>query len=109
MNFLKTTKNDVLTLEADDEQSNKNWIDAAFAVHPDYRSHTGTMQSRGKGAVSSISSKQKVNLRSLTETKLIRINDVRSKVLWSKRFIEAQGFPLKATIIYQDKTCLMKF
>ena len=108
MSFLKTTKNDVLTLEADDEQSNEYWIDAAFAVHPDYKSHTGAMQSLGKGAVSSISSKQKVNSRSSTEAELIGIDDVISKVLWSKRFIEAQGFPLKATIIYRDNTSSMK-
>ena len=98
----------MLTLEADDEQSNEYWIDAAFAVHPDYKSHTGAMQSLGKGAVSSISSKQKVNSRSSTEAELIGIDDVISKVLWSKRFIEAQGFPLKATIIYRDNTSSMK-
>ena len=108
MNFLKTTKDDVLTLEADDHQSNEYWIDAAFAVHPDYKSHTGAMQSLGKGAISSISSKQKVNSRSSTEAELIGIDDVISKVLWSKRFIEEQGFPLEATIIYRDNTSSMK-
>ena len=80
MSFLKTTKNDILTLEANDEQSNEYWIDAAFAVHPDYKSHTGAMQSLGKGVVSSISSKQKVNSRSSTEAELIRIDDVISKI-----------------------------
>ena len=108
MSFLAETKNDVLTLEADDDQSNEYWIDAAFAVHPDYRSHTGAIQTLGKGAISSISTKQKVNSRSSTEAELIGIDDVISKVLWSKRFIEAQGFPLKSTIVYRDNTSSMK-
>ena len=108
MCFLAETKNDVLTLEADDNQSNEYWIDAAFAVHPDYRSHTGAIQTLGKGAVSSISTKQKVNSRSSTEAELIGIDDVIAKVLWSKRFIEAQGFPLESTIVYRDNTSSMK-
>ena len=108
MCFLAETKNDVLTLEADNHQSNEYWIDAAFAVHPDYRSHTGAVQTLGKGAITSISTKQKVNSRSSTEAELIGIDDVISKVLWSKRFIEAQGFPLQSTIVYRDNTSSMK-
>ena len=108
MSFLEQTKDDLLTLEANEEQSNEYWIDAAFAVHPDYRSHTGAIQTLGKGAISSISTKQKVNSRSSTEAELIGIDDVILKVLWSKRFIEAQGFNLKATIVYRDNTSSMK-
>ena len=108
MAFLQETKNDVLTLEADDNQSSEYWIDAAFAVHPDYKSHTGAMLSLGKGAVSSLSMKQKVNSRSSTEAELIGIDDVISRVLWSKRFIEAQGFKLEANIVYRDNTSSMK-
>ena len=64
MSFLKHTRADVLTLEAGDEQKNEYWVDAAFAVHPDYRSHTGAIQTLGKGSVCSVSSKQKINTRS---------------------------------------------
>ena len=108
MEYMKATAKDVLTLEADDEQSNEWWVDASFAVHPDYKSHTGAVHSLGKGAISSISTKQKVNSRSSTEAELIGIGDVISKILWSKRFIEAQGFPLQANIVYRDNTSSMK-
>ena len=108
MEYMKATAKDVLTLEANEEQSNEWWVDASFAVHPDYKSHTGAVHSLGKGAVASISTKQKVNSRSSTEAELIGIDDVISKILWSKRFIEAQGFPLKVNVVYRDNTSSMK-
>ena len=108
MSFLKTTSDDVLILGADDEQSNEWWIDASFAVHPDYKSHTGAVHSLGNGVISSISTKQKVNSRSSTEAELIGIDDVISKVLWTKRFIESQGFELETNVIYRDNTSSMK-
>jgi len=38
LSFLKHTQDDVLTLGADNELSGEWWVDAAFAVHPDYKS-----------------------------------------------------------------------
>ena len=67
MGFLKGTKNDILTLEADDTQTMVWYIDAALGVHPDMKSHTGMMFMLGKGAIISSSTKQKVNSRSSTE------------------------------------------
>ena len=51
LGFLKNTRLDVLTLEADDHQSLYWMIDASFGVHPDMRSHTGGIFSLGKGAI----------------------------------------------------------
>ena len=56
----------------------------------------------GEGVLCSVSTKQKVMTRSSTEVELIGFDDVLSKVLWSKLFIEAQGFEVKMTSIYQD-------
>lgn len=108
MAFLQHTQNDVLTLEVDDKQSIEWHVDAAFAVHPDYRGHTGAISTLGKGAFSALSTKQKVNARSSTEAELIGIDDVISKILWAKRFIEAQGFRLETNVIYRDNTSSMK-
>jgi hypothetical protein len=46
--FLNGTKNDVLTLEADDTHIVKWHVDAAFAVHDRFRSHTGASGTSGK-------------------------------------------------------------
>ena len=75
-------------MEADDFQTLKWYIDAAFAVHADMISHTGGMLTLGKGAVISDSTKQKTNARSSTEAEFNAIDDKISKVLWTKRLIE---------------------
>ena len=41
LKFLNGTRDDVLTLSADDLGVIKWYVDAAFAVHPDFKSHTG--------------------------------------------------------------------
>jgi len=98
-----------LSLEADDTQTLKWHVDAAFAVHGDMKSHTGSTFSLGKGAIFSDSMKQKVNSRSSTEAELISVDDRISKVLWTKKFIECQGFKkLKLKVIYRDNTSSMK-
>jgi hypothetical protein len=45
----------------------------------------------GKGSMQSISTEQKVNSRSSTEAELISMDDVLSKVQWTKLFMQEQG------------------
>jgi hypothetical protein len=107
MGFLNATQDDVATLEADDSQSVDWHIDAAFAVHNDYKSHTGATLTLGKGCVTSISAKQKVNTRSSTESELVGMDDVVAKIVWTKYMIEAQGFNIE-NIAHRDNTSTMK-
>jgi hypothetical protein len=108
MNFLKATKDDIAHMSADDSQTIKWYVDAAFGVHKDMRSHTGATMTLGGGIVISDSTKQKVNARSSTQSELIAVDDVLSKVIWTKKFIEAQGHQVKANIVFQDNTSTMK-
>ena len=67
MKYLNGTQDMKLTLSTENLQSIKWYVDMSFAVHPDFRSQTrGTMTFR-KGAVQSLSKKQKLNTRSSTE------------------------------------------
>jgi hypothetical protein len=50
-------------------------VDASFAVHPDFKSQTGTMMTQGKGAVQSIARKQKMNVQSSMEGELVAVDD----------------------------------
>jgi len=95
-------------MQADDTQTIKWYVDASFAVHKNFKSHTGATMTLGEGALCSVSAKQKVMSRSSTEAELVGLDDVISKVLWSKLFIEAQGHVVKTTIIYRDNTSSMK-
>jgi hypothetical protein len=95
-------------MKADGTQTIKWHVDASFAVHKDYKSHTGATMTLGEGVLSSVSTKQKVMSRSSTEAELVGLDDVISKILWSKLLIEAQGYQVKTTIIYRDNTSAMK-
>jgi hypothetical protein len=83
MAFLNQTEEDVLTLEADDVQNITWYVDAAFAVHNDFKSHTGATMTLGNGAIQASSTKQKINCRSSTEAELVAMDDVVAKVLWT--------------------------
>jgi hypothetical protein len=108
MNFLKKTKDNIPVMSADDTCSIYWHIDAAFAIHMDMKSHTGGSMTLGAGTITSISSKQKVNTRSSTESEMVGLDDGISKILWSKLSIEEQGYPVRACIIYCDNTSSMK-
>jgi len=102
MSFLKTTKDDVLTLSADSTSTIHWHWDASFAVHPDYKSHTGGTMTMGKGSIFSMSRKQKLNTRSSTEAELVAVDDGMSQMLWTKLFLEGQGVKVEDNILYQD-------
>jgi hypothetical protein len=102
MKFLKQMVQDLLTLKADNSQELKWYADAAFAVHFDLKSHTGGMFTLGKGAASHISSKQKINTRSSTEAELVGADDIVGPMLWTRRFLECQGYPVKDNVLFQD-------
>ena len=78
------------------------WIDAAYGVHDDLRGHSGGMMSLGKGAMASRSSKHKINSRSSTEAEIIGVDDHMSSVLWTLRFLHAQGYGIEENVVYQD-------
>ena len=39
---------------------------------------------------------------------MIGVDEIISKILWTRRFLEFQGFKVKVNIIYQDNTSTMK-
>ena len=108
IHYLKSTKNDVLTLKADDTRIIKWHVDVSFAVHNDFKSHTGGIMTLGAGAIQTVSTKQKVNTKSSTEAELVSLDDLISKVMWTKLFLEAQGYNIKENIIYIDNQSSMR-
>ena len=53
----------------------KYYVDASFAVYPNLKSHTGAIMTMGQGATQSVSSEQKVDKRSITEARLVAVDD----------------------------------
>ena len=56
----------------------------------------------GNSAIQSMSRKQKLNTRSSTEAELIGVDDAMTMVLWTKLFLEAQGYDVEENVVYQD-------
>jgi hypothetical protein len=91
-----------LILRADRLNIIKWWVDASFATHDDCRGHTGATMSLGKGSIIGMLKKQKSNTRSSTECELVGVDDAMPQVMWTRHFIEAQGFGINDNILAQD-------
>jgi hypothetical protein len=102
LKYLNGSRDDKLHLRADSVNVIKWYVDASFAVHPDFKSHTGAMMTMGNGAIQSMSRKQRLNTKSSTEAELVGADDSSTLVLWTKLFLEAQGHTIKQNILYQD-------
>ena len=66
------------------------YIDASFAIHPDMKSHTGSVITLGKGAIYAKSGTQRLMTKSSTEAELVALSDVPTKFCgpgtsWSAR------------------------
>lgn len=106
--YAESTKDLVLTLEGDKLNTLKWYVDASFAVHDDMKSHTGAMLSLGKGCVYASSTKHKINANSSTHAELVSVSDMLPQMLWTKNFIEAQGYDMGPALIYQDNQSAIK-
>ena len=106
--YLRRTKNMPLTLEASSMGTISWWVDASFGVHPNMRSHPGATMSLGKGSPINLSTKQKINTRSSTEAELVGVNDAMGLILWTRKFIEAQGYTVNDNVVFQDNQSTMR-
>jgi hypothetical protein len=102
MKYLNGTKEENLTLSADNLRVVKWYIDASFVVHQAFKSHTGAMMMLGKGAMQSTARKQKMNVQSSTEGELVAVDDAATIILRTTLFLEAQEYDVEKKIVYQD-------
>jgi hypothetical protein len=101
--YLNGTRHLKLILSAASMNFSIHWyIDASHQVHEDCRGQIGSLMTFGKGAVTSSSNKMKCNTKSSTETEIIALGDKLSDVLWTRYFVECQGYNIDECIIFQD-------
>ena len=62
----------------------------------------------GEGSIVSLSRKQKLVTRSSTEAELVTVDDCMTQVLWTKYFLQEQGYSTKSTVILQDNSSAIK-
>ena len=102
MKYMNGTKELVLTLSAEQLNILKWFVDAAFAVHADFKSHTVMTMTMGQGTIMSMSRKQKLNTRSSTTAELVGADDATTMMLCTTLFMEEQGYKIEENVLYQD-------
>jgi hypothetical protein len=107
MKYLRGTRKLPLTLSADGSGILKWWVDAAFAVHPNMRGHSGGGISLGRGFPVVSSTKQKLNTRSSTEAEIVAADDFMSAICWTRHFMMTQGYNVRDNVMYQDNRSAM--
>ena len=108
INYLHTTIDDDRIMGADSLDTLYTWIDAAYAVHPNMRSHTGGCMSMGTGTMHARSSKQKLNTKSSTEAEVVGLSEYIPYSIWLVYFLQEQGFHLTTNHIHQDNQSAIK-
>jgi hypothetical protein len=68
MRYLNGSRDDELILSADDLHVLKWYVDVGFAIHANFKSHTGGALTFGQGCPYGTSRKQKLNTRSSTDS-----------------------------------------
>ena len=107
LQYIQETKDMPLILTASDPHVIRWWVDASFAVHPDMKSHMGATRSMCRGSIYSLSTKQNINTRSSTEAELVGVNDAMSLIIWTRNFLEDQGFSIQDNVVFQDNESAM--
>ena len=80
-------------------------VDASYACHPDFKSHSGCTLHIGRlsGTFQALSKKQTVTADSSTVAEFIATHTVAKEIMWARSFLHSLGFPqCEPTILYED-------
>ena len=92
----------------EEELQVRMYVDAAYGVHSNGKSHTGSCVVIGDlGAVHCKSEKEKIVTKSSTEAELVAPSDSCSQGLHVGKFLQAQGHQVGPLILYQDNMSCM--
>jgi hypothetical protein len=71
-------------------------------VHPNMCGHTGDGLTLGRRFPISVSTKQKLNTRSSTESELVGVDDMIPIICWTRYFLLSQGYGIIENLLLQD-------
>ena len=108
LQYLKGTIDLDRIIGGDDIRKMKSWVDVSYGVHDDCKSHTGGCASFGWGVVSTMCKKQTLNVKSSTEGEVVGVSDFLPNMIWTRMFLQEQGFTLDDNTLYQDNQSAMK-
>ena len=100
--YLRGDHNQPLVIDAENNKLLMWYIDALFTVHPKMHRHTGGGLTMGRIFPISVSTKQKLNTRSSTESKLVGVDDMMPIICWAHYFLLLQGYRIIENLLLQD-------
>jgi hypothetical protein len=106
MEYLKGAGDRPLILGADNEEMLMWYADASFAVHLNMRRHTNGGMTMGRGFPISVSTKQKMNTKSSTESELVGLDNMMPIILCICCFLLSQGYGVIENFLLQDNKSL---
>ena len=101
MKYIRDKRNLQIILIENGRGILKWWIDGSSTVYPNMRGNTGGVLSIIRIFLI-VSSKTNLNTRTSTETKIVAMDDYIHAILWTRHCLDAQGYYVFNTIIYQD-------
>ena len=107
MRYLWSTARLPLTLEVDNLQVFKWWIDGTFAYTPQHAEphwrHVVPWQWCSVWGFDTT----KIEHKKLHEAELVGVDDCMPQILWTRYFLEAQGYQIQDSVVYQDNQSAM--
>ena len=107
MNYLEKSVDNVRIIEVNIVEELFTWVDAAYVIHNDIKSHTGETMSFGHRYVYCQSSKKKLNTNISTEAELVQNSEYLPCDVWMEMFMGAQGYEVNK-ILFQDNQSAIK-
>ncbi len=107
LGYLKGTLHMPLVLSADSLTLSCWLVDVAYMVHNDMKGHKGAGMSFGQSMALSYSWKHKIMTKGLTEAELVGVDGSLGYILWARYFMQARGYEMKASLLYQDNMSAM--
>lgn len=105
--FLGGTRDKGLTLGGTPELQLELFVDVAFAVHSDGKSHTGWFFTMGRGCMGASSTVQQLVTKSSSEAELVGTSEGLPLGLWARNFLQEQGHDQGPLTLYQDNMSTM--
>ena len=95
LKYINGTRYMKLILCADEMNFTVHWyMDGSHQIHEDCRGQIGCLMTMGKGAAISSLNIRKCNTWSSTEMELISVHDKLPDIIWTRYFVECQGYDI---------------
>lgn len=103
--YIAGTRDKGLKLWSDNGVTLYATVDASYACHDDFKSHSGCTLHVGSksGSIVTISKKQKVTADSSTIAEFIATHLITKEIMWARSLMKSLGYPQdEPTILYED-------